>query len=268
MSSIIKYNLINFLVVKNLKIKGGGNVLLCMKYIPLGLQCSVPDGIKQASFRVCSYPFDWLWAPSQTTYNILKILLHEGIEKAVETMTTDWSYYHYLGNEHYISVKEITESQMNAKTGLGNTHYVINEEYKQKLHKRLQRLLCDIQDKKEPLVFLYADAANPDLNYYLDNVEYGVDATDSLLSIYELLKPIHPLIQIVYFCWNERNREQNDKIQYITFEFQHHWTGVANIIKTYLLETKQPCIEFLHPLFDSKFLDETVECGIHTKQSV
>lgn len=30
-----------------------------MKVIPLGLQCSVPDGIKRANMREYSYPFDW-----------------------------------------------------------------------------------------------------------------------------------------------------------------------------------------------------------------
>ena len=47
-----------------------------MKVIPVGLQCSVPQGIKAANFREYSYPFDWLWSPSKTTYNILKILLY------------------------------------------------------------------------------------------------------------------------------------------------------------------------------------------------
>lgn len=31
-----------------------------MKIIPLGLQCSVPEGIKRANLREYSYPFDWL----------------------------------------------------------------------------------------------------------------------------------------------------------------------------------------------------------------
>ena len=41
-----------------------------MKVITLGLQCSVPEGIKRAKLREYSYPFDWLWSPSKTTYNI------------------------------------------------------------------------------------------------------------------------------------------------------------------------------------------------------
>lgn len=35
-------------------------------------------------------------------------------------------------------------------------------------------------------------------------VEYGVDATEYLLKIHELLYPINNKIKIVYFCWNER----------------------------------------------------------------
>ena len=45
--------------------------------------------------RDCSYPFDWLWTPSKTTYNILNILLTNGINEAVEYMTTGYTYYTY-----------------------------------------------------------------------------------------------------------------------------------------------------------------------------
>ena len=68
-----------------------------MKVIPLGLQCSVPEGIKRANMREYSYPFDWLWTPSKTTYNILNILINDGIENAVEYMTTGYTYYRWLG---------------------------------------------------------------------------------------------------------------------------------------------------------------------------
>ena len=46
-----------------------------MKVIPLGLHCSVPEGIKRANMREYSYPIDWLWSPSKTTYNILSLSL-------------------------------------------------------------------------------------------------------------------------------------------------------------------------------------------------
>jgi len=161
-----------------------------MKVIPLGLQCSVPEGIKRANFREYSYPFDWLWSPSKTTYNILRILINDGIEKTLEYMTTGYTYYRYLGNEHYISVDNITESQMNKNTGLGNTHFTINNEYKNKLKTRLERLLNDIKSN-ENILFVYADAANPYLNYHLDEIEYGVDATEHLLKIYELIYPVN-----------------------------------------------------------------------------
>jgi hypothetical protein len=104
-----------------------------MKVIPLGLQCSVPEGIRRAGLREYSYPFDWLWTPSKTTYTILYILINEGIEKALEYMTTEYTYYTYLENEHYISTNAITHSQMNKHSGLGITHFIINNEYKCKL---------------------------------------------------------------------------------------------------------------------------------------
>jgi hypothetical protein len=206
-----------------------------MKVIPLGLQCSVPHGIKLANLREYSYPFDWLWTPSKTTYHILQALIHDGIEKAVENMTTGYTYYTYLGNEHYTSVDAVTESQMNKTSGLGNTHFRINDEYKSKLRIRFERLLRDIQSK-ENILFIYADAANPDLNYHLDDIEYGVDATEYLLKIYDLIHPLNNNIKIVYFCWNERKREINDAcgIEYIAYDFANHWHDVSEIIKNYL----------------------------------
>lgn len=204
-----------------------------MKVIPLGLQCSVPEGIKRANFREYSYPFDWLWSPSKTTYNILSILINDGIEKALEYMTTGYTYYRYLGNEHYVSVDNITESQMNKNSGLGNTHFTINNDYKNKLKIRIERLLRDIISG-ENILFIYADAANSYLNYHLDDTEYGVDATEYLLKIYELIYPLNNKIKIVYFCWNERKRK-NDIIEYISYNFKNNWGEVSELIKTYLI---------------------------------
>jgi hypothetical protein len=62
-----------------------------MKVIPLGLQCSVPEGIKKANMREYSYPFDWLWCPSKTTYNILSILINNGVENAEEYIILSFS---------------------------------------------------------------------------------------------------------------------------------------------------------------------------------
>ena len=205
-----------------------------MKVISLGLQCSVPQGIKAANFREYSYPFDWLWCPSKTTYNILTILINDGIENTLEYMTTGYTYYRYLGNEHYISVDNITECQMNKNSGLGNTHFTINTEYKNKLKIRLERLLRDI-NSTETILFVYADAANPYLNYHLDEIEYGVDATEYLLKIYELIYPVNNNINIVYFCWNERKRE-NDRIEYISYDFKNNWFEVSDLIQKYLIK--------------------------------
>ena len=200
---------------------------------PLGLQCSVPEGIKKANLREYSYPFDWLWCPSKTTYNILSILINDGIEKALEYMTIGYTYYKYLNNAHYISVDNITENQMNKNSGLGITHFTINNEYKNKLKIRLERLLRDIQSD-ENILFVYADSANSYLNYHLDEVEYGVDATEYLLKIYQLVYPINNNIKIVYFCWNER-KEENNIIEYILYDFKNHWGEVSELIKTYLI---------------------------------
>ena len=205
-----------------------------MKFIPLGLQCSVPEGIKISNMREYSYPLDWIWSPSKTSYNILNILINNDIEETIEYMTRGYTYYRYLGNEHYISVNNITENQMNKQTGLGITHFTINKEYKNKLKIRLERLLMDIKSG-DNILFIYADAANKDSNYYLDEVEYGLDATEYLLKIYELVYPFNNNIKIVYFCWNERKRE-NDIIEYVSYDYKKGWAEVSQLIKEYLLK--------------------------------
>ena len=58
-----------------------------MKFIPLGIQCSVPEGIKRANLREYSYPLDWLWTPCKTSYDILNILINKGIDETVKYMT-------------------------------------------------------------------------------------------------------------------------------------------------------------------------------------
>ena len=158
--------------------------------------------------------------------------MNNSVEEALKYMTTDYTYFHYLGNEHYLSVDYVTAAQINKITGLGNTHFTINDEYKNKLKIRLERLLCDIKSN-ENILFIYADASKPERNYYIDDIEYGVDATEYLLKIYELILPYNNNIKIIYFCWNERKKE-DDIIKYISFDYKNGWSEVADIISNYL----------------------------------
>ena len=206
-----------------------------MKIIPLGLQCSVPDGIRKAKYREYSYPFDWLWTPSKTTYHILNILFNDGLEQAVEYMTTGFTYYKYMGDEHYCSVNEVTECQMNKDTGLGITHFTINDEYKNKLKSRLELLLKDVKSS-ENVIFIYADAAKPQLNYHLDDIEYGLDATEYLSKIYDLIYPFNNHIKIIYFCWENRINNNIGHIEYVSYEYKNKWSEVGDVIKKYLLD--------------------------------
>jgi len=210
-----------------------------MKIIPIGLQCSVPHAIKDANLRQYSYPFDWHWLPSETTYNILLILLRDGIDKAIEYMTTGYTYYKYFCNEHYLSTKGVTPYQMNKHTGLGIVHFKINTEFKEKLKRRFERLLADIHSS-EPILLIYADAANRFFNYYLDEKDYGVNATEYLIKIHDLLKTVKQDFKILYFCWPER-LSNDKKITYIPITFGRDCSHVRDIIKDYLLaQVKTP----------------------------
>jgi hypothetical protein len=206
-----------------------------MKFIPIGLQCSVPTAVKQANLREYAYPFDNLFSPSKTTYNVLYILIHKGIEQTVEYMTHGYTYYTYLGNDKFISSDVPTKYYINSETGLGVVHYIINDEYKDTLRRRLGRLLNDIKSN-EHIMFIYADAANPEKNYSLDNVEYGLDATEYLLKIYDLIYPINNNIKIVYFGWTERKKENSDKIEYVYYHYKSDWIYVRDLITCYLNE--------------------------------
>ena len=88
----------------------------------------------------------------------------------------------------------------------------------------------------EPIVFLYTDSANPELNYHIDEIEYGLDATEYLLKIHDLISPLHPNIQIIYFCWNERKRDnsENGAIEYVSYDYKNNWFEVSAFIKHYL----------------------------------
>ena len=90
---------------------------------------------------------------------------------------------------------------------------------------------------QENILFIYADAANSYLNYHLNEVEYGVNASEYLLKIYELIYQINNNIKIVYFCWNERKSE-NNIIEYISYDYKNSWSEVSDVIKTYLINLK------------------------------
>ncbi len=212
-----------------------------MKFIPIGIQCAVPDAINKSKLREYSYPFDWLWCPSKTTYDILECLVNKGIESTIEFMTTGLSSFIYKGNERYISTNEPTECQMNKNTGLGFTHFTINDEYIMKLRRRLTRLYNDICSQHK-IFFVYADSANTEHSYWLDDINYEFDATADLIHIYDLIHTINPNIEILYFCWDSRVGSDS-KISYIPFSKIRNWhirdwNGVSVLIQQYFENNK------------------------------
>jgi len=216
-----------------------------MKFIPIGIQCAVPDAINKSNLREYSYPFDWLWCPSKTTYNILFYLIHKGIEPTIEFMTTGLSSFMYKGNEKYVSSNEFTSCQMNKNTGLGITHFTINDEYIMKLKRRLTRLYNDICSQHK-LVFVYADSANSEHSYWLDDINFESDATDDLINIYHLIHSINPNIEILYFCWDSRLRNDS-RISYVPFSnirnwYIRDWNGVSVLIQQYFENNKHKYI--------------------------
>ena len=126
-----------------------------MKFIPLGLQCSTPAGIRNANMCEYSYPFDWMITPSKTTYIILKILFENGVEDAVNCMiTNNKSYKDNLNNKHYELTNYATNLLINKKTGLANIHFKINHKFKTKLKLRFERLLTDVKSNHK-ILFLF-----------------------------------------------------------------------------------------------------------------
>jgi hypothetical protein len=208
-----------------------------MKFIPLGLQCSVSEGILYSGKREYSYPFDWLWCPSKTTYEILMLLLNKDIEAAVDYMTVGYVVnYKWLGNENFLKVESQVPGQLcqiNTNTGHCNSKYIINDDHKNRLRRRFKRMLDDIYSE-DHIKFIYADAASPEKNYRIDNIEYGVNGTEYLIKIYDLLISIRKNFEIVYFCWNERCGD-NIKITYIPYNYKDNWGEVSRIISNYIL---------------------------------
>lgn len=184
-------------------------------FIPIGLNCPVPWGIRDAGLRVKSYPFDYNWVPASAAYEVLRRLIHDTTESAVEYMTTGYTYYDFLGFGTYVSSKnKVTTCLMNKITGIGITHFKVNDEYKQKLKVRCQRLITDVTESENPIL-IYADTVTEGMNYSLDGVFYDHDVYESLLKIYDLIIALNKNTKIYYFCRPNRYRDC-DKILHIS----------------------------------------------------
>ena len=197
-------------------------------YISLGTHCVVANGIKMAGKRLKSYPFDWVWSPSKTTFHILELLINKSSTDACEYMTSGYKYYNYVKPEYFEMSNSKTKDQMNPETGLGIPHDTINDEYKIKLIRRLDRLLQLIKSG-EKIVFIYADAPSESCNYHLDGILFGLDATEYLIRIYDLIQPYNQNIKIIYFAWKNRIKESS-KITYI----EHKHPNVENQISLFI----------------------------------
>ena len=157
-----------------------------MNYIPIGLHLSVPEGLNRANLRTKQYPLDWLYSPSQTTYNILHSLITDGSANAVQYMSTGYTYFNYLGKETYVSVDTPSQNQMNKTTGLGNAYLPFDKDYQTTLQSMLEELL-NLIHSNEPITFVYCDVENPESLYLLDGVDYGLDGREHLSKIHDLI---------------------------------------------------------------------------------
>ena len=212
------------------------------KYISLGIHCCVPAAINDAGLCEYLYPFDWHYTPIQTSYSILKILFTDGIESAIEYMTSGHKCYtQSTYTEEFFLADFTTNIQINPTTGLALVHYKINEEFKETLRRRFTRLLADIKSENK-IKFIYSDTPSPNYNYIIDRHEYGIDATPYLEKIYDLIYPHNSNIDITYFCWPQRERI-HDTIRYCTFTTVGinglgHRANLTDIIKKHLLTYK------------------------------
>jgi len=131
--------------------------------------------------------------------------------------------------------------QLNKTTGLGITHFEINNEYKEKLRRRLKRLLTDIHSDNR-LVLIYADSSDKEHEYVIDGIIYSREPMEDLLKIYDLIHKKNNNIELLYFCWDERVGT-SEKITYIPFDtirdwYIRDWNGVSVLIQQYFQRNK------------------------------
>ena len=207
-----------------------------VKLIPIGLQCSVSEAIRAAGVRAEAYPFDWLFCPASTSLAVFRVLLASGVDAAAALMVdgTGESRYRAIGNERFVrSETPSYEYFINAATGLGVTHYAADTPAFADMIKRRLRRLLDALAGPEPLMFMYADAASEADNYEVDGTVLGLDATDTLVELAELLSA-SPLVaapfKVVYYCWRSRFVSADvggGKLAFCPFEPMASWVDVS-----------------------------------------
>ena len=216
-----------------------------MIYIPIGIQCSVPDALKEAGVREKAYPFDYHFSPARFSLTIIRLLLNHDIDAARELMTTsrDRVTARLTTQEHHVTVAddENSECHINLKTGFGVVHHRVhdNQEFDDMMRRRILRL-HEALTGTTPVTLIYADAASLATNYTLDGIDFGTDATDVLLEMAELVKERCHDVQIVYACWKDRHRDNPDaKITVWPFEQMSHWRDVKTHIAMKVLEMQK-----------------------------
>ena len=149
-------------------------------------------------------------------------------------MWSGWTYHQWQGpSENFLPVNMVARAKINTTTGLGITHYNLNDEYRQKLKRRFERFLEDIQNKEDQVILIYSDCAAPDQNYSISSVPMGLDASSDLEEIYQLLRSKNDKIKVWYFCWPERYKQSNN-VEHIVFQHQNGWANVLKIISKHI----------------------------------
>lgn len=185
-------------------------------FIPIGLQCSVPDALVNLGVREYSYPFDWLWSPARSTRDVLRCLVVYGVDATVQHMTvgsvpcqpaSDDGAYRTITTATSATVTTTSGDQkkhtcyMNARAGLCFPHFSVDAEYQDKLRRRLERMFDDLRDPSRRVVLVYADGSTEHTVLSMDGVRFGAeDPAPFLRDILHLVHSVNAHTRIIQFA--------------------------------------------------------------------
>lgn len=197
--------------------------------IPIGCQCSVATGLKNAGVRCCAYPFDVVLSYPREIGRLLLMLL-DGADP--EEMVGK-EYFAHLRKSRLHPTK-YTEHYISCDSGIAYTdmehlitfpHESNIEQSMENFKRRFIRLrdtLVDARTNQIPVIFMYSSPGGPDCHYSLDNgpeLTHGAFEELKILSGELLQKGLNH--RIVYFTY-EQDKQSEGTIDVVRFPVTSH----------------------------------------------
>jgi len=214
-------------------------------YIPIGMQCSAAQILKNMGKRDVSLPFDWILSHPKFILECIKAIYQlpddQLLDFFLDLDNQEISSIPVGKCEHYFTVQVTPKNIYNRKHKVTFPHQ--GDDYSQPFittfQRRIARLKTILLEGISPIRFFYVSPPNPRDHYSINGEILTANVTPDLNQLCEFLLPRRPHFRLAYLDCLGETTATHDLIDKIPFQEMDFHLNLSNTAPEHLLTMKE-----------------------------